>query len=388
MTVLWLATCAPVDKPLSPEHPADRGPAPTAAETLPLPPTPLARGPQERIAAAIEHVWQRDLLLTHGFWTVFHGILGLGPDVTLRDPNSGMRVNALDYIFGGGQLRGLVFVPTTYGLDVPWAGAGPVEAFVAQGHQDQFISEMGQWGTPADKKVFVFGKEYTFLDFCNHSKMRASTVAKPGVPKQELSWTVTIVAQYYGTDHSWVNAHGEELTLEDLVRYELDEPIESAACGGTHRLFGLCWAYHLHLQNGGQTEGVWKEVADKMAKYRDIAKKYQNADGSFSTNFFRGPGNATSKETRINTTGHILEWLALTLTDEELKQEWMQSAANALALMILDSQNDPVDGGSLYHAVHGLNIYYTRLYGPLPNRREPMIPLPPAPAPTPVASGS
>ena len=40
----------------------------------------------------------------------------------------------------------------------------------------------------------------------------------------------------------------------------------------------------------------------------------------------------------------------------------MQDAANALALMILRTSADPIDGGALYHAVHGLHIYRARVF--------------------------
>ena len=32
----------------------------------------------------------------------------------------------------------------------------------------------------------------------------------------------------------------------------------------------------------------------------------------------------------MNTTGHIFEWLALALSDEEIKKPWMQDAAKPL----------------------------------------------------------
>ena len=64
----------------------------------------------------------------------------------------------------------------------------------------------------------------------------------------------------------------------------------------------------------------------------------QNPDGSFSTDFFRESGNAADKQLRINSTGHTLEWLALALPDAELKEQWVQDAANALAMTILDLQ--------------------------------------------------
>src|SRR5262249_7245626 len=98
---------------------------------------------------------------------------------------------------------------------------------------------------------------------------------------------------------------------------------------------------------------------------------------SLSTNFFRSRGNAPDKNIRINTTGHIVEWLALALNDEELRQQWVQDAVNALSLMILDLQADPIDSGSMYHAVHGLQIYYARVFDRAFCPKELLIPLPP-----------
>jgi hypothetical protein len=353
------ATCAPVDSP-SPRDGEANGNGPPAEQLDKAPsPIPAEQGQRVRLEAAIQHVRQRELNTKNGFWTIFHGILGLGPGLTLRDAETGQKINAVDYICSGGELRGMAFPQTKWGLDVQ---LGPT--FIGQGHQDQFVAEMGQWGMAADRPFVVNGRDYTFLDFVNHSKMRARTNAN-----QELSWTICLVGQYLGTDIAWTNSHGEKLHFEDLIQYELDASVEQAACGGTHRLFGLNWAYHHHLIRGGKKEGVWQGVADKTAKYRDLAKKYQNPDGSFSTDFFRGRGNAEDKNLRINTTGHTLEWLALALSDEDLKQPWVQEAASALSLMILDLQGQEIEGGSLYHAVHGLLLYYSRVYG-----RNEMIP--------------
>jgi hypothetical protein len=349
VAALCFATCAPVG-----DHPDDAPPTTRVAiptEAVKLPP-PKETGPRTRVELAIENVRRRQLLTTNGFWTVFHGILGLGPGVTLQNPTTGEKVNALDYICKGGELRGLYFDPTKYGLDVRTVTGG-----VAQGHQDQFVAEMGQWGMPANRKVTVFGKDYTFMDFVNHSQMRASTTRN-----QELSWVTLLLAQYKGMDLTWTNMYGEKLRWEDLVRSEVDASVQAAPCGGTHMLFDLTWVYHMHLQRGGKKEGVWKDIAKKTAEYRDLAKKYRNSDGSFSTNYFFGPGPVTDTKVGISTSGHILEWLALALTDEELKQPWMEEAANRVAMMILELADSDIDGGPLYHAVHGLQIYHARVW--------------------------
>jgi hypothetical protein len=236
---------------------------------------------------------------------------------------------------------------------MPGSGTG-------QGHQDQFLAEMAQWGLPRDKKIVIKGKEYTFEAFIQHSRERASVKAN-----QELSWAIIIIAQYFGTNVTWVNGNGETLHFEDVVRYELTQPIkDSPVCGGTHRLFGLTWAYHLHMASGGKKVGVWKDLENLTGQYKELAKSLQNKDGSFSTEYLRGPGNDQSLTLRIHSTGHVFEWLALALSDEELRQPWMQNAASALAAMILSNQNQGLDGGAVYHGTHGLEVYRNRAFGP------------------------
>lgn len=316
---------------------------------------------KDRIEYALQVVRERDLGADYGFWTIFHAILGMGPEnTTLVNPETKERVNAIDHICKGNPVRGLKFFVTPHGLDVETAKqpGGDVAIFVGQGHQDQFIAEMVQWGLPADRVFVVEGKKYRFQDFINHTRMRASVTQK-----QELSWAIVVIGEYFGTDHAWANSLGEKLHFEDIVRYELNEPIDTAACGGTHRLFGLTWVLHRHRNKGGKLEGVWKDVADKLDAHKANAKKNRNSDGSFSTDYFKAKGEISDSQLRISTTGHILEWLSLYLTDAELNEGWVQEAAGALAKLILETRNEGIEGGALYHAAHGLRLYHDRVFG-------------------------
>ena len=167
--------CAPVDPPESGDTRAiesgqrvpDRPPQGAAVPPFQPMPTPLmptaapSDAIKQRIDLAIAQVRARQLRTDNGFWTVFHGILGLGPSVTLEDPLTGRKVNALDYIAAGGKVPGLHFVPTGDGLDVE-TGPG---TFEKQGHQDQFIAEMVEWNVAPERKFKVEGKDHTFGDF-------------------------------------------------------------------------------------------------------------------------------------------------------------------------------------------------------------------------------
>ncbi len=351
-SLLGWAGCAPIEPPDTDGR--SQGSTDYAAtETISNPPSPRRGGLDQRIETALDQVRHRELLTTNSFWTVFHGILGLGPAATLRNPETGIKVNALDYVCQGGELRGLEFIPTPYGLDVR---TGP--QFVGQGHQDQFIAEMTQWGLSGNHKFIVQGKEYCFQDFIRHAQARVRVTGD-----QELSWALLALGQNLGLEAKWTNASGEPLCIDDIVRYEAAAPVEQAPCGGTHRLFALTWVYYLRLGAGGRDSGIWGQVVDKLLTYQGLARKYQNADGLLSTNFFSGPGEAADVQLRINTTGHTLEWLALSLSDAELESPWVQNAASALALLLIDSQAIPMESGSLYHAAHGLRIYQARAYG-------------------------
>jgi hypothetical protein len=349
--LLW-AGCAPVEVPQDKTTEADKGPV-EVVDVLPAARTE-ADGPRARLEAAIENVKSRELQTTNSFWTIFHGMVGMGHSTMLTIPQTKERVNALDYICNGGEVRGMRFIVTPNGLDVQ---TGP--AFIGQGHQDQFIAELGQWGMPPDRKFLVNGKEYTYMDFVRHAAKAARTNSN-----QELTWAIIVIGQYLGTDYSWTNASGEKLKYTDIVRYELDADVLNAACGGTHRLFGLTWARYLHLMDKRhKDEGIWREIYDHTMKYRDLAKQFRNSDGSLSTSFFRGKGNSADKQLRLNSSGHTLEWLALALSDDELREDWIEDAVDAVSKMILEQSNTSIESGTLYHAMHGLLIYHARMYG-------------------------
>lgn len=360
--LLVCAGCAPIGDINEEPSPAVR----TATATTTHPGNASLEG---RLKAVIEHIQQRELTASHGFWAVIHGILANGLETRLRSP-LGQEVNAVEYICKGGRPRGLKLIPTRYGVDVETGGI----QFDSQGHQDQFIGELAQCGMPIDREFIVDGERFRFEDFLKFAKARARVSAD-----QELSWTLVALSQYYGTDFSWTNRHGEKLHFTDLVRYELNQPINDlrrAACGGTHRLFGLTWAYFIHRRKGGRNAGVWKQVAATIRAYHKRAREMQNPDGTFSTKYFFERANSRDLVQRIGSTGHIFEWLALSLPDRELTAPWVEDAANALCKLILDNRADNLESGALYHAAHGLRMYYQRRFGD-ESSGPPVFPQPP-----------
>jgi len=351
-----------------PVNPPANPPAKTTAKTT----DPL----RLRVEAALASVHNRDLLINNSFWTVFHGILGMGPNTELKDPETGKKYNALDYVFSetGANIRGLVFSPTDRGLDVQTVGINPFgKEHEAQGHQDQFLAEMIQWAVPANRPVKIAAypnRKFTLQDFVEESKARCRIDSN-----QELGWCLIVVADYGGgTEATWTNRANQKLKFEQLLDYEMNQDMDVAACGGTHRLFGLAWAYHRHMAhcqkaNKKPTE-IWNRTKEFLEKYKDLSRKWQSSDGDFSTAHYRREEHLNDTEPRLAASGHIFEWLAQYVTDEEIRSTWMENGAKAVAQIILDSERQPVASGSLYHAAHGLATYHTRRYNP---KNEPAV---------------
>jgi hypothetical protein len=110
--------------------------------------------------------------------------------------------------------------------------------------------------------------------------------------------------------------------------------------------------------------GTWRKAQQKIKESIEKARSFQEPDGSFSTNFFERPGTNPDIEKRIHATGHTLEFIVLASSDRELNDPWIARAAMNLTDLLEQTQGEPLECGALYHAVHGLQLYRNRRFGP------------------------
>ena len=122
-------------------------------------------------------------------------------------------------------------------------------------------------------------------------------------------------------------------------------------------------ALNRHVEQGGEVTGVWQRADELIKASVENAKQYQNPDGSFSTNYFERPGQSRDLAQNLGTTGHIVEFLTLALTKEELQQPWVKRAVANMCGLFSKTKEIPLECGALYHAAHGLVVYRDRVYG-------------------------
>jgi hypothetical protein len=305
-------------------------------------------GLDERAAAALEHNGRRLLSSEqHSTWDIMHGVLGYGADFRIRVGSKGRIVRAVDFICSEATVGGQPpFFAASHGVKA-------IEGAGAQGHPDQFLAILAQIDVPRTQPIKIDGVTHTLADLVS----QAQADYEAG---HEASWTLIALATYLPIDASWKNQSGTPYTIADLVSAEVAVEPRGAACGGTHNLYALAYALARHQASDGTLTGVWQQADSKLAQYVQLARAYQNPDGSFSSNYFVGPGSSSDPETVLYTTGHMLEWLMIDLPDSEWQQPWVTNAIGALVSAFDRVKTQPVGCGALYHACHALRLYQQR----------------------------
>ncbi len=340
----------------SPEAAIDGLPAgPTAREAL-----------CPRIDAVLRHAADHRRLdaSVQGAWQTVHGILAFGPAFPLA--HDGEVSPALDYLLGGGRIVGWELRPGAVGpLAVVDEGS-----VTGQGHPDQWLGYLSQCGVadegpglvgglPLDTPIRAGGRDYTLADLL----AQAQRDIRPG---QECSWTLMALATYAALDATWEAGDGRRWTTEDVVRMEAESEIIGAACGGSHRLYGLAAAvaaYHDQHPDPPPPESGWALAEVVLADHIELARQFQQPDGSFSAHYFERPGRSPDVATTLGATGHVFEILPLVLNDESLAAPWVTRAAERLVTLLERTTDLDLECGGLYHAAHGLALYRRRVCG-------------------------
>ena len=325
-------------------------------------PAPLPAGAiEKRIEDVLQSVADNRVLSpdVQAAWQVLHGVLAFGTDFEIVVGPDQTRVPALDYLLAGNELRGWAFHPGQL-FDNDRRGLRAVMdagSLVGQGHPDQWLAVLSQANLPLDREIVVLGQSYQVRDWLAQVQWDV-----PSNLEREWSWTLIALTQYVPTHASWQANDGNRWSIEQLVESELDQELEASACGGTHRLIGIAMALNRRKLEGARIEGVWLRADEVLRQAAHYASEYQNADGSFSNNYFLRPGITSDNAQVLTTTGHVLELLALCLPADELRQPWMVAAVMRLCDVLEATKDLPLECGALYHAVHGLVIYRDRVF--------------------------
>jgi hypothetical protein len=285
----------------------------------------------------------------HTPWQIMHGLLALRDEYKIKV--NGEKVSALNWLTERRSYKGQPIVEHT-----PHGGRFHTftEPYAFEGHPNQFlaIATMSELSVDFAFNTTV-GGQVTIQDMINHAKADVND-------REEITWTLWALSRYLPVDSEWFSAAGEPWSIERLVQIQTYANPTDAACGGTHGLFALSLARNSYLATGKPLRGIWLEADQKIKRFIAKSKSLQNEDGTFSTEYFKGPGESSDFGKRIATSGHILEFLMVAAQDDQLQQEWMQKAVFAVANDLVENRKAAADCGPLYHALHALVLYRQR----------------------------
>jgi hypothetical protein len=183
-------------------------------------------------------------------------------------------------------------------------------------------------------------------------------------PRTELTFKLIGLQRYLDMDAQWMNDQGMAWDFPTMIREEMRQPVRTAACGGTHRLSGLILTAKKYQRTGKPLDGAYAEAARFVANYQNYAYRLQNPDGSFSTEWFKGPGAEEDIDRRLKTTGHQLEFLIYAANEKQLTYYRTVKAVNYLANIMWANRDRDWEAGPLGHAVHALVLYDRLVFVP------------------------
>jgi hypothetical protein len=295
----------------------------------------------------------------HDPWEMMHGMLAYGLHSQVRqDGPRGQLITSVGWLCYNKPCKGLTLLYVTPNGELRAKyGVG------LQGHMGQFLAMLAQCKVSPEYPIRVGQSEFTIHDLVEAEQ-------KTCYQKEELTFKLISLMHYLESDAKWVNDQGVEWDIQKLIREELAQPIRGAACGGTHRLAGLSLAARTRVARGEPLDGEFARAAAYVQKYHNYAFRQQNRDGSLSTEWFRGRGDEDDIDRRVKTTGHILEWLIYSLSDEELQYSRTVNAVNYLANLLYSNYDHEWEIGPRSHAIHALALYDERVFQPYDDQED------------------
>ena len=281
-------------------------------------------------------------------WGMLHSIMVFGADTKIRVKNR--KYSAIAWIAGNNACRGQRLLTTENDAITARSGVG------LQGHQAQLLTVLALCDVPLDYPVYASNQEFSIRDLVE-SEMLA---CRSG---EELTFSLIGLSHYLDTDTVWLNTDGETWSFERLIKEELAQSIVGAACGGTHRLMGFAHALRKRRAAGKPITGQWKRAEIFMEDFEKYAYRLQNRDGSMSTDWFEGREDNGDVDRKIQTTGHMLEWLLTITPDAKLQEPRLVNAVRFLANTIYTKRGHDWKIGPKGHALRSLAMYYERVYG-------------------------
>lgn len=287
-----------------------------------------------------------------GPWSTMHSLLGYGTATPLAlGSDRGRRTNALSWMANNNPCANRQLLYVEDGFLKGREGVG------FQGHPGQFLAMLAQIGVPANYPLRVQGAKYSVEDLIR-TEMATCNAGR------ELTFTLIALSHYLQSDAEWTNSDGEPWNLDKIMAIELSQPVNGAACGGTHRIMAITYAVRMKELRQEPLEGAYPKAKKYVRDYQRYVTTLQLRDGGFSSDWFKRRSDWGDTDRQLQTTGHILEWLVFSLPRNELAGRRVVRAVDFLTNHMTRNRYHDWEVGPRGHALRALSLYQQRVFQP------------------------
>ena len=280
-------------------------------------------------------------------WGMMHAMMVYGVDTRVSARSK--QFSTIAWVAGNNICRGQrIFTHDRYGIRAK-TGVG------LQGHQAQLLAVLSLCDVPSNYPLYAGEKKFSVKDLIRREQLDC----KAG---EELTFTLIGLSHYLDTNAAWRSKDGQTWNFERLIREELSQPIVGTACGGTHRLMGFAHALRKRRSEGKPITGQWARAEYFLADFITYTYQLQNRDGSMSTEWFEGRADNGDVDRKIQTTGHMVEFLLTVTPDSSLQDPRLYRSIRYLTSALGRNLGHDWKIGPKGHALRTLAMYYERVY--------------------------
>ena len=232
-----------------------------------------------------------------------------------------------------------------------------------QQHPSQLLAVLALSQVKADYPARVGQHVATVAELVEHEKLSCRT-------GEDLSLKL-IGLSHYVAEPTWTNRLGEEWSIERMVKEELDKPMPGAEARGTYRLMGLSHAVAQRVRRKLPIDGQFERAKKFLEDYQKYALTLQNTDGGWGPRFLAAKGTSRDETVLLQSTGHVLGWLVMSLPEEQLLDARIVRSVEYVNRLLGSSRYgngvrslSAREIGSVMHALHALMVYDRRYLAP------------------------
>ncbi|MDR2115731.1 MAG: hypothetical protein LBP87_05055 [Planctomycetaceae bacterium] len=185
-----------------------------------------------------------------------------------------------------------------------------------------------------------------------------------------MSMTLVGLSFYGEAGDQWKNEMGETWNIERMVTEELNRSIDQGSSEVTDWLLGLTAAVKLYEEEGKAIRGPMALAKRQLGTYHEFVLSVQNDQYLWHPKFFLFKGTNSDVYETLYSSGHILRWLLLSLSDRELKDPRVTRAVTSLMSNVNRIPMNVTTGvltdrqlEALALSLHALSIYNQRVFG-------------------------